>query len=243
MLSDQQIERYSRQIILPQVGGGGQKRLLQASVLVSGESSLQAGALLYLAAAGVGRLGIYGIKELSTVAALSPEPSASALPPRCRGLILIARSLFTTIALSETMPTSNPSCPAIRPRHCRTGYELHVASTRCAAIRRGQVSPTIGWLAVYRGYEENLPCLFCETRPPSEATANGGVDKFMGPFIGTVLATEAIKVILGLHPPGPTKLLAVRFPRPVVSRARPLEESYVCRLWTAIININLLGKE
>ena len=62
MLSDPQIERYSRQIILPQVGGKGQERLLQASVLVSGDSSLQAEALLYLAAAGVGRLGIYGIR-------------------------------------------------------------------------------------------------------------------------------------------------------------------------------------
>jgi molybdopterin/thiamine biosynthesis adenylyltransferase len=212
MLSDPQIERYSRQIILPQVGGRGQKRLLQASVLVSGESSLQAGALLYLAAAGVGRLGIDGIKELSTVAALSPKPPASA---------------------ATALPRLNPDCAvdvhdhgAFRDDadvvHLVRQYDLVIAGpdtqlhAACYSTRRsfvcGQVSTTIGWLAVYRGYEENLPCLFCETLPPSEATANGGVEKFMGPFIGTVLATEAIKVILGLHPPGPTKLLQCSSP-------------------------------
>jgi adenylyltransferase/sulfurtransferase len=212
MLSDPQIERYSRQIILPQVGGRGQKRLLQASVLVSGESSLQAGALLYLAAAGVGRLGISGSKELSTVAALSPELPASA---------------------ATALPRLNPDCAVVVHDHrafrddadvihlvqqydlvlAEPNAQLHAA---CYATRRpfvcGQVSTTMGWLAVYRGYEENLPCLFCETLPPFEATANGGVEKFMGSFIGTVLATEAIKFILGLHPPGPTKLLQCSSP-------------------------------
>jgi molybdopterin/thiamine biosynthesis adenylyltransferase len=212
MLSDPQIERYSRQIILPQVGGRGQKRLLQASILVSGESALQTGALLYLAAAGVGRLGIYGIKELSIVAVLSPEPPASA---------------------ATALPRLNPDCAIVvhDPRAFRDDadveslvrqYDLVIAEPNaqlhaaCYSTRRpfvcGQVSTTIGWLAVYRGYEENLPCLFCETLPPSEATPNRGVENFMEPFIGTVLATEAIKFILGLHPPGPTKLLQCSSP-------------------------------
>ena len=49
MLADEQIERYSRQIILPQVGGKGQEKLLRARVLLNGTGPLQETALLYLA--------------------------------------------------------------------------------------------------------------------------------------------------------------------------------------------------
>ncbi|HSR56140.1 MAG TPA: ThiF family adenylyltransferase, partial [Alphaproteobacteria bacterium] len=56
--SDQQLERYARHIILPELGGKGQERLLQSSVLVVGAGGLGSPLLLYLAAAGVGRIGI-----------------------------------------------------------------------------------------------------------------------------------------------------------------------------------------
>lgn len=58
MLTDTQIDRYSRHIILQEVGGLGQERLLASSVLVVGAGGLGAPLLLYLAAAGVGRIGI-----------------------------------------------------------------------------------------------------------------------------------------------------------------------------------------
>src|SRR3989338_8721030 len=58
MLREDQIERYSRQIILPNVGGKGQEKLLNAKVLVIGAGGLGAPASLYLAAAGIGKIGI-----------------------------------------------------------------------------------------------------------------------------------------------------------------------------------------
>ena len=56
--TDDQIKRYSRQIILPEVGGIGQRKLLSSKVLVLGAGGLGSAAIAYLAAAGVGTLGI-----------------------------------------------------------------------------------------------------------------------------------------------------------------------------------------
>lgn len=63
-LNEQQIERYSRQIILEEVGGAGQEKLLSSKVLIIGAGGLGAPAALYLAAAGVGTIGIVDYDEV-----------------------------------------------------------------------------------------------------------------------------------------------------------------------------------
>jgi adenylyltransferase/sulfurtransferase len=56
--TDEQIERYSRHIILPEVGGKGQKKLLESKVFLVGAGGLGSPAAFYLAAAGIGKIGI-----------------------------------------------------------------------------------------------------------------------------------------------------------------------------------------
>src|SRR5262249_31915182 len=91
--------------------------------------------------------------------------------------------------------------------------QLHAA---CYVAHRpfvcGQVWATMAWLAVYRGYEENKPCFVCGPLSFSEPSSSSDDEESATSFIGTVLATEAIKLILGLNVAGSAKLFQYRFP-------------------------------
>ena len=63
-LTEQQIERYSRNIILEQVGGTGQEKLLSSRILIIGAGGLGSPAALYLAAAGIGTIGIVDVDKV-----------------------------------------------------------------------------------------------------------------------------------------------------------------------------------
>ena len=79
--TDEQVERYSRHIILPEVGGVGQHKLLDARVLLIGAGGLGSPAGYYLAAAGVGHLGIVDLTASSSAicnARFCTQPNASA---------------------------------------------------------------------------------------------------------------------------------------------------------------------
>ncbi|MCS6926437.1 MAG: adenylyltransferase, partial [Candidatus Binatia bacterium] len=143
MLSDSQIERYSRQIILPQIGGKGQEALLRSQVLVNSDGPLRDAALLYLAAAGVGTLGILG------------DPSS-----------LLFTALCPTHAdpVSATLTDLNPDCRVIWHRPRETSSQEHVVQSydvvlsvphaalhaACYALQRpflcAALTSTGGWL-------------------------------------------------------------------------------------------------
>lgn len=206
MLSDSQIERYSRQIILPQVGGKGQEKLLRARVLVNGDGPLQTAALLYLAAAGVGTIGVI---------THAPSPVLSAFAPDQRDT--------TSAALTRL----NPDCTVITyketaaadSRQLVNAYDLVLSPPDplhevCYALRRpflcAQVSATGAWLFPCLGYEPDRACLQC--LPPHFFGEGGNAPALAALFLGTLQATEAIKLILGLAHSSLDKLLLCQFP-------------------------------
>jgi adenylyltransferase/sulfurtransferase len=206
MLSDSQIERYSRQIILPQVGGKGQEKLLRARVLVNGSGPLQTSALLYLAAAGVGTLGVITNDSGAMFPAFAPEQTETVsaaltgLNPDCA--VVIHRE--TDIADSEQLVRK---------------YDLVLSAPGplhdvCYALRQpflcAQVSAVDTWLFLCTGYEPDSPCLHCV---PRQFFADDKNEHALAALlVGTLQATEAIKLILGLACSSLSRLLYCQFP-------------------------------
>ena len=149
MLSPEELERYARHIVLREVGGPGQAALKQARVLVIGAGGLGAPVLLYLAAAGVGTLGIVDddVVSLSNLQRQvihgTPDDRAAAKPrappPRSRGSIRMWRSRRMRVRL--TADNALDLIGALRPRRRRLRQFRHPLSR----VRRLLSSPASRW--------------------------------------------------------------------------------------------------
>lgn len=223
VFDEAQRDRYARQLRLHEVGEAGQRRLLDARVLCVGAGGLGSSALLYLAAAGVGTLGIADgdVVEVSnlqrqvlhTTARLgrrkveSAEETLRALNPQVRVVRFDTRLTPDTIdrALADFELVIDGS------DNFATRYALNDAAVRArkplvtGAVHRfeGQVTtvePFVG--PCYR-------CLFPRTPAPglAPACAEAGVLGVLPGVIGTIQATEAIKLLLGLGSPLRGRLL------------------------------------
>jgi len=214
-LSKEQTERYARNILLSEVGEQGQARLLASSALVVGAGGLGSPALLYLAAAGVGRLGIADgdvlepsnlqrqiihrtadlgkVKALSArqaIRALNPDCTVDALPRRLtaenvRGTV---RNYDVVLDCSDNFATRFMVADAAR---------LEGKPLVSAAVLRfdGQL------LTVLPG--EGNPCYRCFVAEPPPADAmpgshQAGILGAVAGVMGSLQATEAIKVLLRL---------------------------------------------
>jgi len=211
MLADEQIERYSRQIILPQVGGKGQEKLFRASVLLNGTGPLQELALLYLAAVGIGTIGILTDEEARLFSALMPE---------------------SPDALTTVPQRLNPECTVVRHRRpdgndlnplsqLVQGYTLVVSRPdlrlhdACSLAQRpllcAQSTGTHCWFFTCRGYDAHQPCLHCVQLPSGEEAHPLFAD-LAALFLGAQIATEVVKIVLGLNQSYGTTLFRCEFP-------------------------------
>ena len=213
-LSVEEIARYSRHLIIPDVGVPGQKRLKNAKVLVVGAGGLGSPALLYLAAAGVGTLGIidfdvvdesnlqrqviHGVSDLGKPKALSAKESIVEINPH------------VNVILHEERLDSDNALDIFRP------YDLVLDGTDNFATRYlvNDACVLLGkpyvWGSIYRfegqvsvfwdEYGPNYRDLYPVPPPPGmvPSCAEGGVLGVLCASIGSVMVTEAIKLITGI---------------------------------------------
>jgi sulfur-carrier protein adenylyltransferase/sulfurtransferase len=211
-LTEEQRDRYSRHLLLPEVGVEGQQKLLDAKVLLLGAGGLGSPAALYLAAAGVGTLGIVDDDEVDlsnlqrqvihttdrigvpkvdsaeeTISAINPDVDVVKHPVR-----LDASNVIELIEPYDIVVDGLDNFP--------TRYLLNDASVR---LRKPVVSASIlgfdGQLSVFQPYEG--PCYRClyPAPPPAELAPSCGANGVLGVLPGTMgllQATEVVKLVL-----------------------------------------------
>jgi adenylyltransferase/sulfurtransferase len=212
-LSKDEYQRYSRHIILPEVGLEGQKRLKAASILCIGTGGLGSPLLLYLAAAGVGRIGIvdFDIVDSSNLQRQIIHGTSWVGKPKVQSAKdrILEINPFCQVDLYETQITSANALDIIKP------YDIVIDGTdnfptryltndACVLLDKPNIYGSIfrfeGQATVFN-YQggPNYRDLYPEPPPPGmvPSCAEGGVLGVLPGIIGTIQATEAIKIILG----------------------------------------------
>lgn len=218
-------ERYARHLSLPQVGADGQARIRAASVLIVGLGGLGSPAALYLAAAGVGRLGLL---DFDTVAVHNLQrqilhDTASVGNAKTES----ARARVEALNPGVRVDTWNVALTRDNARGIVGGYDVildgtdtfttrYLLNDACVLERRPLVHASVhrfeGQLSVFATADG--PCYRClhPEPPPASSVPNcseGGVLGVLPGLLGTLQATEALKLILGIGTPLVGRLLAV----------------------------------
>jgi molybdopterin/thiamine biosynthesis adenylyltransferase len=220
-LDEEQIRRYARHIVLPEVGGVGQARLLAARVLVVGAGGLGSPLLLYLAAAGVGTLGVVDFDRVDTSnlqrqvlfdTAATGEPKVEAAARRLRALNPGVRIVEHRLKLEPANARELVAAYDLVADGSDTLATRLAVHDACLAVGRPLVSAAVqgtdGQLTTFKAHlgppHPCLRCLFPEP-PAREALPSCAQAGVLGPaagVMGCLQAVEVIKELLG--PPAPS---------------------------------------
>ncbi|QYF86870.1 molybdopterin-synthase adenylyltransferase MoeB [Brevundimonas sp. PAMC22021] len=211
--SDDEVERYARHLVLREVGGPGQQRLARARVLIVGAGGVGSPAALYLAAAGVGTLGLIDedVVSLSNLqrqvlfdtadqgrlkveagaerlSALNPHVEVRTFPER----LTVANAAAVVGAFDLVLDGTDD-------------FETRLLVNRaCVAAGKPLVSGALGRWSGQIGVFAGRPCYQClvpEIPPDAETCARVGVIGALAGVIGTLAALETIKIITGAGEP------------------------------------------
>lgn len=212
-LTKEEYERYSRHLILPEVGLDGQKRLKAASVLCIGTGGLGSPLLLYLAAAGIGRIGIvdFDVVDRSNLQRQVIHGTSWVGKPKIQSAKdrILEINPACQVDLYETRLSAENALQILEP------YDIVVDGTdnfptrylvndACVMLGKPNVYGSIyrfeGQATVFN-YEDgpNYRDLYPEPPPPGlvPSCAEGGVLGILPGIIGVIQATETVKIILG----------------------------------------------
>jgi molybdopterin/thiamine biosynthesis adenylyltransferase len=217
--SEAEVERYARHLVLREVGGPGQQKLKAARVLVVGAGGLGAPAALYLAAAGVGTIGLV-------------DPDTVSLSNLQRQVLYATADVGRpkTEAAGERLGALNPNTTvethpvwldASNAEAVVSGYDLvldgtddfatrFAVSDACLVQAKPLVSGALGRWTGQVGVFHGQPCYRClvpDVPPDAETCALVGVVGALAGVIGSMMALEAVKLITGAGQPLSGRLL------------------------------------
>ncbi|MGH2759787.1 MAG: HesA/MoeB/ThiF family protein, partial [Actinomycetota bacterium] len=214
--TDEQVHRYARHIILPEVGGAGQRKLLDARVLVVGAGGLGSPVALYLGAAGVGTIGLLDFDEVDitnlqrqvlhgtadvgrpktasgaeTLRGINPDVEIVEINERLDGsnAFRILEDFDVVVDGSDNFPTR---------------YLLNDACyLRGKPLVSGAIFQFEGQVTTFDPRRDDSPCYRCifpSPPPPGSVPdcAQAGVFGVLAGTVGTIQATEAIKLLAGI---------------------------------------------
>ena len=213
-MEDQELLRYSKQIMLPQVDVEGQQKIMDATVLIVGMGGLGSPTALYLAAAGVGHLIIadfdqvelsnlqrqiiHQTKDIGDDKVNSAKNKLTELNPNIK--ITIANELIHTGNLPDLIKGVDIVLDGTDNFESR--FEINQI---CVEHQKPLVSAAVvrfeGQVSVFKGYENDKPCyqcLYSVEGEDNESCIDNGVLAPVAGLVGTLQALQAIKVILDL---------------------------------------------
>lgn len=218
MLTDAELERYARHIVLHEVGGAGQVALSRAVVTVVGAGGIGCPAIQYLAAAGVGTLRVidddtvalsnlqrqilFGDCDIGRAKADVAGEAVARLNPHVRFVAMRAR--LTSSNVGELLDGSD-----IVLDGCDNFATRLIVSDHCTSARVPLVSAAIGQfqgqIGTFRGWEGDKPCYRCFVGDAFDADdcdtcAELGVLGAMAGLVGSWAAMEAVRAIAGFGP-------------------------------------------
>jgi molybdopterin-synthase adenylyltransferase len=218
MLSDAELERYQRHIVLKEVGGQGQAKLKAATVAVVGAGGLGSPCLQYLAAAGVGQLTIIDndIVSLSNLQRQTLFTTADVGRPKAEVAAerLLAMNPHLVVEPLATRLTAE-TAPALLSQHdivadgCDNFRTRSDVNRACVALGIPLVSaalgPFEGQLGVFAGHRPDAPCYACYAGLPDDipgtSCADVGILGAVAGLMGAAQALEVLRLLTGFGEP------------------------------------------
>ena len=221
-LTPEMVERYSRHLIMPQVGSSGQRKIIEASVLIIGAGGLGSPVALYLALAGVGKIGIvdFDIVDRSNLQRQILHQTADIGKPKVQ-------------SAQETLEAHNPNIQVVtheEPITSENAFEFisqydivvngadnfatrYLVNDACYLLKKPLVDGSIlmfdGQATTYLPGKGCYRCLYPAPPPPGmvPSCAEAGVLGAMCSTIGSIQATEVLKLVLDIGEPLVNRLL------------------------------------
>ncbi len=225
-LRDEQLDRYARHIILKEIGGSGQKRLLGAHALIVGAGGIGSPVIQYLAAAGVGRLTVVDDDTVS-LSNLQRQTLFATRDVGARKVVAAANFVQRMNPDVQLLPIDRrldggnvarllDGVDMVIDGSDNFATRLIVADAALAArvpLVSAAVGQFEGQLAVYRGWEIGKPCYRClvggDPDRPDASCADQGVLGALTGVVGSLAAIEAVRQVVPFGEDSAGKLLLV----------------------------------